>query len=1144
MRKILFTTLLAVIFMSAGFAQKSAVIKLNGNEQKFEVTSLKSTGFSIKNSVSELKLNPVSFSKGNFMSLEIEGLGKVFTEGLPNIPVISKLIEVPQGAEVEFIVKSYDEQIIKLSDYGITDKIQPALQSLSKSESKVPFVIKEDVYKTDAFINKNIAVYQESGMMRNVRLGRIEISPIQYNPVTNTLRILNNLEIEVVFKNADLGKTSQMAKKYQSPFYENIFATGVINHIQNSKEFITQTPTEFVIVADRMFEATLTPFIAWKQMKGFHVTVAYTDVIGTTTTAIKTYLQGLYSGSTPPSFVLFVGDVAQVPAFTGTSGSHVSDLYYCEYTDDKIPEVLYGRFSASTTAQLASQINKSLEYEKYLMPDPSYLDEVVMVAGDDESWEDVYGNGQINYGTTYYFNGDNGITSHTYLQDLDNNAASIQIIQNVSNGVAYGNYTAHCSPAGWYSPSFETSDVPGLQNASQYGLLVGNCCLSNKFDDTECFGEALLRAENKGAIGYIGGSNSTYWDEDYYWGCGFGTAVEHPVYTNFGTGAYDGVFHTLVNEVSNLDKWYITQAQMNLCGQLAVEASTSTRKTYYWEIYHLMGDPSIINYMSVPDAMTVTPSPATLMIGMTTLQVTSAPYSYVALSQGGTLLATAISSDLGVAQLNFTGLSVGTADLVVTAQNKQPYIGTITVSPANEPYIVLNSYTTSASPDFGQTIDLNITLENVAASGSGYDAASVAATLSITDTYVTINNNSASFGTIIAGTTETVNAAFNITIANNVPDQHVFNFDMTITGVDAKYTWPATLTMTANAPLLTPGTLTILNDDNADGILDPNETADVKITASNTGHADITNVIGAIAYTGSDLTINTGLTTATTCAIGETKDFMFNVSANAATAPGTSATIEFDLTGGTADQYTAAKDFAVIIGFVPEYCEASATTTSYEYISKVVCGTINNSSSSSSYTDYTAISTDVLSGSSCPIVVTVGSPYASDRVICWIDWNYDGIFNETNEKFTLNWTQPTASGNIIIPTDALLRPVTMRIRLYDSSFDTPTSCGNVSYGETEDYTLNIIPGGSYVMEPNRTQFSIYPNPSTGIVTILLSELNSYDFACITNIQGQEILRKKLTQNANQLDLSTFGKGIYFVKIVINQRIEIKKIIIN
>ena len=67
---------------------------------------------------------------------------------------------------------------------------------------------------------------------------------------------------------------------------------------------LTRYPMTLVIVSHRMFEAQLQPFIAWKVKKGFKVIVGYTDVIGTTTATIKTYLQNLYNTEIPkPTYV-------------------------------------------------------------------------------------------------------------------------------------------------------------------------------------------------------------------------------------------------------------------------------------------------------------------------------------------------------------------------------------------------------------------------------------------------------------------------------------------------------------------------------------------------------------------------------------------------------------------------------------------------------------------------------------------------------------------------------------------------------------------------------------------------------------------------------------------------------------------------
>ncbi|MFM7856193.1 MAG: hypothetical protein ACKO96_30790, partial [Flammeovirgaceae bacterium] len=91
--------------------------------------------------------------------------------------------------------------------------------------------------------------------------------------------------------------------------------------------------------------------------------------------------------------------------------------------------------------------------------------------------------------------------------------------------------------------------------------------------------------------------------------------VAQPTYANTGLGAYDGYWHTLANEVNNTANWYITQSQMLVSGNLAVQASTSSSKQYYWEIYHLMGDPTLIPFIGTPQVNTVTLNPSALLMG-------------------------------------------------------------------------------------------------------------------------------------------------------------------------------------------------------------------------------------------------------------------------------------------------------------------------------------------------------------------------------------------------------------------------------------------------------------------------------------------------------------------------------------------------
>ncbi len=1136
--------LILFIFISTiSFGQKRISLT-TASKTNFEVQSVRNDGFIIENSIAELVLNPVHLERGSFTTLDVDGMYKIFEEGMPNIPVISKLIEVPQGASVELQVVSYDEEIIQLSDYSLLDQIMPALRSQSKSESRTPFVMNETVYQMDEYINTKIAVYKESGQLRATRLGNVVITPIQYNPVRNTLRVLNNLVVEVNFVNADYDATTALKTKYNTIYHNDMMSGMLINYNKEvDRELITQAPTHLVIVSDPMFEDQLTPFIEWKIKKGFQVTVAYTNVIGTSTSAIKSYLQGIYEGDNPMSFVLFVGDVQQIPAWD--TGSHVTDLRYCEYTGDNLPEVYYGRFSAQNTNQLQPQIDKTLMYEQYTMSDPSYLSEVFLVAGDDSSHEMTYGNGQIWYGDNYYFNEDHNINAHTYLQPLDNGAMHGVIIDDINSGMSYVNYTAHCGPSGWSSPSFEVSDVSGLTNNEKYGLWVGNCCLSVKFDENECFGEAALRKANGGAIGDIGGSNSTLWDEDYWWGVGLTSSiVAEPTYNESGSGAYDGLFHDLENEVDNTLSWYPAQGQVNVCGNLAVEASTSTNKQYYWEIYHLMGDPTVTNFIGTPEAMTVTPSPAALMLGMTELSVSSAPYSYVALSQNGVLIGAALSDATGNANISFESdvLGVGEADLVVTCQNKIPYIGTITISPANEPYVVLNSYETSSSADYDTSTTLNVTLENVAESGSGYDADNVQATLSTTDTMVNLTDATENYGTIDAGDTGLINNAFAFDIANNVEDQHQVTFELELSDSDS-HVWNTSMVVTLNAPEFSIGTMNI--DDSsgdADGILDAGETADIRITTTNVGHASVSNVIGTIESTSDAFTINSATTSPITMSMGDVQELVFNVTANDDAVDGTEVTIVYTVTGGNEGQYSNTDSFNFTIGFIPEYCAAGAETVD-EFIEHVQFATIDNSSAvGPTYSDYTSISTDIVQGESYPITITNGLHYSGDQMGCWIDWNYDGDFDDADETINITYSDPNGVGTVTVPSDARLGATRMRLRVMYSGAVLP--CGDASYGEVEDYTVNVV------QNIGTTAFGIdnikvYPNPSQGSFTVDFGEVNSdYSFKLVvSNLNGQKVYQETTTDDSLQVSLPNVS-GVYFLRVESGHQVLNRKIIVE
>jgi hypothetical protein len=820
----------------------------------------------LSNSVASIIASRIKTDDNDFTQLGIEGYGFSTDLGRPKLPVLKKLIEIPMDANIEVAILSIRYKDISLSEFELNDFIFPVQPSLSKSDdpSDATFHFDEIAYNIDQFIGNELVTVHPVGIMRGVRIARIEIAPLHYNPVSNMIRVFDQILVEFRFSNGSIAQTIEMKQEQMNPFFSGI-AQILFNYkeVENTDNLFTIPPITYIIVSDPMFAESLQPLILWKSRKGFRVVEAYTNdpAVGNTTVGIKNYLQNFYEnppeGFQPQSFVLFVGDVDQIPAFNGTTGNHVTDLYYCEYTGDKLPEAFYGRFSAINLSQLLPQIEKTLEYEQYLFPDPSFLDEVIMAAGKDSQHQMTWGNGQVNYGNQYYFNESNGLYSHTYLQpEPAGGNYSMLIRQNVSNGVAFANYTAHCSRSGWADPSFTINHIQALQNQSKYPLMIGNCCSSVEFNYNS-FGEDIMRASGKGAIGYIGGSNNTYWDEDFWWGVGFKIVTANPPYNPQSLGAFDRMFHN--QQGITLNDWHITQGQIPTAGNLAVTQSGSNLTNYYWEIYHLMGDPSLMTYFSQPPDMMAS-YPGLLVIGASSLTVITNPYAYVAVSKDGVLHGAGFANADGVAEVHLVELitTPGEAEVVITGQQLKPYFGTVVVASPDGAYVLLKDAEVNdqqngngdGKMDYAEEFSLNLNLQNY-----GQEAGeNITLTLSSDDSYVNVINGTASVQSIQAGEILLLNGVFEVVVSESIPDNYSVSFRLEAT--NGEDIWASTFYLKGHAPVMVLEGLTI-NDEqgNNNGKFDPGETVEITLYAKNTGSSKAFEVFGELISNDSFVTI-------------------------------------------------------------------------------------------------------------------------------------------------------------------------------------------------------------------------------------------------------------------------------------------------
>lgn len=885
LKNIFLSILSLLVFHSTAQTDNNYRIIQNGYEkiQLSLTTDINSLGFS-----------EIQTDRGLFTRLSIDGFYPSSSIGNPELPTLIKMLEVPLCDGIRVRILSKDSVHQSLSQQHA---IYPAQPSRSKSdEGPFSLVINENCYSQNSFYGDDLVEVKKSGVARNINLATLYFSPIKYNPVTQEVIIYTEVEIEITFYRPNIGATQQMKELHSAPSFNG--NSLVINPISHQRDALTAAPIKYLIVAHSSFRGELDQFIAWKKRKGFIVEIGYTDEanVGTTTTSIGNFIRSHYNDATPenpaPLYVLLVGDVQQVPAFSGNAGSHVTDLYYFTWTgDDVIPDCYYGRFSAQNLSQLTPQIEKTLMYEQYTMTDPSYLDKAVAIAGVDRGTSGDYGythgNPVIHYLTNEYLNSSNGYTTVDAFYNPHASTNTSVIANLLKSGVGYANYTAHCNYNMWGDPQFSLNDVAAMTNVEKMGLMIGNCCLSNKFDESECFGEAVLRKGNfSGAVGYIGGSNSTYWNEDYYWAVGLrsiGNSGTVPNYDVNNLGAYDRLFHTHNEPYAD---WYITNASMMMAGNMAVHSSSSSLKTYYWEIYHLMGDPSVMTWLSQPDIMQVTAN-NTLFVGTTTLQVQAVPHAYVALTDPSVnLIAAGFADATGNVTLSFAPLTTpGNYELTASAQHYRTYFQQIQVIVPAGPYVVVDSLPLSngSSPDAGTMINWDISLSNVGVS----DAHNVRVEIVENSPYLTLIQSQDSLAVLGTGQQQLLQVAFTGQIAIRVPDQTEIPLVVTVY-YDVNQSQSYNFSIKINSPNLirTQYTVTEITG-NGDVNVDPGESVKLKIFNQNNGHLDITNVTSNLQTYYSLVSITPASTPVDTINKGATINTEFSINIDPAVPDGT-----------------------------------------------------------------------------------------------------------------------------------------------------------------------------------------------------------------------------------------------------------------
>ena len=1160
--------LLSAAFLMIGLLFGTQVmaqhINLGAAKSAQTCASVTDEGFTASFSFSGIDATEVSTEKGVFSYITMENTYPSGNVGDPTLPAVNKLIAVPYGVSNVFVeVKNYSTTVYSLADFGIKT-LYPQQMPLRKDQKPedVPFAYNEKAYNAKGFVERPIAQVQIQGTMRGIQIGALTVNPVQYDAATNSIRVYNDIEVEVRYSQYDKSASYNEFARTFSPYFAGVYSQmfNWRDDVYDEHPDLWQNPVYMLIIADRMFEECIQEWLAWKTTKGFFLSVNYTDEIGTSAAAIRAFIQEEYEKGAP-TFLMIMGDKNQVAASATGSETHcVTDLQYSSVDGDQFPDMYHSRFPAETVAQMTAMLNKALEYEMYTMPDPSYLNNVLLIAGEDSGWGVTVGRPTIWYATNYYYNQEHGYDQvHEYSHGVYTGCYSW-----LNEGVGFANYTAHGSNTSWAGPSFTVSDVNNLTNEHKYFLAMGNCCEAADWGiNGTCFGEAMVRAENKAAYAYIGSCPSTYWLNDYYFGVG-GTARHDgtmPSYEETTMGFYDAMW---------TDDAYNTVTSMMFIGNLAANAAQALgyelhcSTLYDWQAYHTLGDGSVLPFRIQPTENTISHMP-TLPIGMDFFTVSANPGSYVGISKDGVLYGAGMIGESGTADIPIQPItSGGEVTVCVTHPQYIPYTSVIPAAALDGAYVAVDSFT-PANVHVGDESSMSVTFKNV---GTQPTSGTTNITLNCDDNNLTIINGTGSFDSLDPDATVQVDG-FTYSIAEGVADGT--RFTIHITAVCGSDTWEGKAVITAGEAVLQFEGMA-----SAGGFV-PGETITVVASFKNSGHYMATNAIANITSTSPYVsfvndtyevgTIDpTGVATCVfnitvdaSCPTTETLPLAFTLNADGGLiAEGDGAlknacNVVFDLADSYGDGWNGASLTVSFDDGTPSQNMTISSGNSASYTIEIGMGvhvTLNWSSGSWDsecsfivrYEDGDIIynCTSVHNGLLYEFDCNCGSsaPIGS----------YNPVENlqaeASNTSVTLTWDAPEGAINYIISRNGIEIGQTTETTFTDvlaSKDGFYTYCVVAEYADGLSVPECVIVEFLDAIEEAETEFAIYPNPVNN--TLFINGGNAVYSYEMYNGMGQKVASGNATGNT-QINVNDMMKGVYFLRLTTGTQVRVEKVVVK
>lgn len=1044
-------------------------------------------------------------------TLHMESAYPILKAGRPELLQSAFSLIIPEGSQP--VLEVIDAQYSEISHFILAPSKGNLYRNVNPAD--IPYQ-KNESYLSDNYLLENAAITGETYQLRDYQGINIKVYPFDYNPSQRTLKAYSSITVKVTFN----GEKSIASPQKNNRTFNAIYTQQFLNYKTLRSAPVTEEG-DILIIAPEMFIEAMQPFADWKIKNGYNTEIVSLDITGNHENSIKSFITNYYNEHNL-AFVVIVGDDAQFP--TPSIDQAKADNFYTEIVgNDAYPDIILGKISAENVAQVQTQVQRFIEYERN-PSETSHFPSFMGIA----SKEGPGDNNEYDY--QHVRNIDNKLLDYTYTSgyelfegtqgglDASGNPSDALVASAVNSGVGIITYCGHGNEQAWGTSSFNNADVNNLTNIGKLPFIISVACLNGQYSSYNCFAESWLRATHNdqpaGAVCFIGSTINQSWNPPM---CGQDAMIDYLV----GTSSYDQQF-TLGGMVFN--------------GMIKMIDVYSTSGVEISRTWILFGDPTLMIRTAVPQPLEVFYNEI-LPSGTPSTQFTSAvENAKITVTKNGEIISTGrIENSAFLIDFPEAYTSTDTLHVVASATNYLPFEGIITFIPDEGPFVLVGdlsmtevqtpwSTQVNGLPEYGETLTITPALINL----GNDDADNIHVIVSTDDPYITLyDTDFIIISNIPAKDTLWNGFSFNCKLSDVVPANHCALLKIMVTYNNDTICTHKNFTCYAPNPVITSLNINDFSSGNGNGRVDFGETFNCEITITNIGNLRANSNTLFLTNPANELTFESTTVSVPVVEPGNSVTVSIQASVNDIIQ---TTTITYLTATLYVHEYCVSTYFPIKIGAIVEDWETGdfsnrtwqnysgnyrwtiVTTSPYEGSYCARSGYTENLTTSRLSIAYSSTISDSIS-----FYYKVSSEEHCDILSFKIDNQTMGEWS--GEK---NWTRASF-------------PVSEGDHTFSWIYKK-----NYSRSEGEDCAyLDLIsfPGG-VVNVPisieeyaqNAPKISVWPNPTTDFIHMQLSDdTQNYSYQ-LFNMNGKLLQGGQLFDNYSDIDVRHLATGTYILKV--------------